>query len=75
MKNLIILVLVFLISCNQKPKENVKFKKCVITSISVISGRSSIEIGPNYIYHTDCDVTFTNRKNIYQIGDTINIIV
>jgi hypothetical protein len=74
MKNLILLVLVFLISCNQKPKEKVKFKKCVITSISVIRNKSSIEFGLKYFYHTDCDVTFTNRKNIYQIGDTINII-
>lgn len=74
MRILLILGLVFLSSCLRKSQQKVETEKCVITNVKVIRDRSTIEVGINYFYFTDCGIGFTNRKHIYNIGDTIDII-
>ena len=78
MKKLILFSVLFLvIGCtnNHKVEPNDVIKKCVIDSLEVRMERSTIEVGPFYIYHTDCgEVLQTCRNDIYKIGDTITYV-
>jgi len=78
MKKLILFSVLFLIiGCtdNNKIETNDVVKKCVIDSLEVRMERSTIEVGPFYIYHTDCgEVLQTRRNDIYKIGDTITYV-
>ena len=70
MKNIIILFVILLVSCNQtKSKIN---KKCVIDNVEIKQSNSTIEPEPIYLYHTDCG-NIIKRKSKYHIGDTITI--
>jgi hypothetical protein len=78
MKKLILFSVLFLvIGCtnNHKIEPNDVVKKCVIDSLEVRMERSTIEVGPFYIYHTDCgELLQTRRSDIYKIGDTITYV-
>ena len=78
MKKLILFSVLFLvIGCtnNHKVEPNDVVKKCVIDSLEVRMERSTIEVGPFYIYHTDFgEVLQTCRNDIYKIGDTITYV-
>jgi hypothetical protein len=78
MKKLILFSGLFLvIGCtnNHKIEPNDVVKKCVIDSLEVRMERSTIEVGPFYIYHTDCgELLQTRRSDIYKIGDTITYV-
>jgi uncharacterized protein YcfL len=78
MKKLILFSGLFLVigcSNNNKIEDNDIVKKCVIDSLKVRMERSTIEVGPFYIYHTDCgEVLQTRRSDIYKIGDTITYV-
>ncbi len=71
MKNIIILFVILLVSCNQtKSKIN---KKCVIQSFKIKQSISTIEPEPVYLYYTDCGNTI-KTKSKYHVGDTITYI-
>lgn len=78
MKKLILFSVLFsIIGCvnNNKIEPNDIVKKCVIDSLEVRMERSTIEVNPFYIYHTDCgEVLQTRRNDIYKIGDTITYV-
>ena len=69
MKNIIILFVILLVSCQTKSKIN---KKCVIDNVEIKQSNSTIEPEPIYLYHTDCGNTI-RTKSKYHIGDTITI--
>jgi hypothetical protein len=70
MKNIIILFVILLVSCNQtKSKIN---KKCVIDNVEIKQSISTIEPEPIYLYYTNCGNTI-KTKSKYHVGDTITI--
>ena len=70
MKNIIILFVILLVSCNQtKSKIN---KKCVINNVEIKQSISTIEHEPVYLYYTDCGSTIKTKSKRH-VGDTITI--
>lgn len=51
-----------------------RVEKCVISSVKLISSRSTIEPESYYNYQTDCGKTIVTRRNSYKVGDTITYV-
>lgn len=74
MIRLLFLILFLLFSCEQKSPRELTIKKCVVTKVSVIKKHTTIDSGVRFFFYTDCGNIITNKKGIYNVGDTIEVV-